>query len=528
MNKKALETDQMALTEDVSPQVSRRSFLRAGFGLATASMIPSLSGCPAFPTVLGPDLPQPNERSSVGGALDVSLTAQFATVAIDGITITTRTYNGMLPGPTLRVRPGDLLRVRLINDLPPNTDGSPQDINIPHHPNTTNLHTHGLHVSPEGNADNVLLEVEPGTQFDYEFEIPSDHSAGTYWYHPHRHGSVATQMFSGMAGALVVEGAVDSVPEIASARDRVLLFQEIRVDADNSVVPMGPHMFTDDFQHTFLGGHRFNTVNGVVSPVIRMAPGEVERWRILNGNVTEYLRLEVEDHDLYLIAWDGLTLANPVALGDLELAPGNRADILVKAGRAGTFRVRSTGGHGHGGMMMKHMGDGGHGSFRTQTLAHMVVEGEPIEMALPGGLPTPGVQSDIRDDELVNNRQLTLSIGPPTSHFPFPRFLIDGQLYDPNRIDHTVALGDVEEWTISNTSMMNHPMHIHTNPFQLMAVNGKVLVDPLWADTVDVPAFGSVTIRMRFLDFAGALPLHCHILTHEDLGMMQLLEITQS
>ena len=510
-------------------KINRRSFLGAGIGLAAASMLRTLPGCPAVSVLPGPDLPQLDILSSDTDILDVTLRAQFSTIDLDGNTIVTRTFNGNLPGPTLLVHPGDILRVRLVNDLPANSDGPPVDINIPHHPNTTNLHVHGLHVAPTGNSDNVLVEVEPGAQFDYEFQIPADHPAGTFWYHPHRHGSVATQMFGGMAGALIVEGGADDVPEIASATERILLFQEIRVGDDNQVIMVGSHMFGNDFQHMFAGGHGFNTVNGVVRPVIRMASGEVQRWRLLNGNVTEYIYLEIEGHELRLIAWDGITLARPISLQNLELAPGNRADILVKAIEGGTFRVNSTGGRGGmtGGMMMMGHGGpgGGSGLLGGETLAELVVEGDPTDMALPNDLPTPEALVDIAPEDVVATRQLTLSIAAPTASYPFPRFNIDGQLFDPDRIDHQVALGDVEEWTIRNMSMMDHPMHIHTNPFQVVAINGQDLQEPRWSDTVNVPAFGSATIRMRFLDFAGVLPLHCHILTHEDLGMMQLIEI---
>lgn len=505
-------------------EFSRRSFLGAGIGLAAVSMLRTLPGCPAVSGLPGPDLPQPDVLSSNTDILDVTLRAQFSTIDLDGRSISIRTFDGHIAGPTLRARPGDVLRVSLVNDLPPNTDGPPLDINIPHQPNTTNLHVHGMHVAPTGNSDNALVEVAPGTQFEYEFQIPSDHPAGTFWYHPHRHGSVATQMFGGMAGALIVEGGADDVPEVASATERILLFQEIRVGDDNEVITLGSHMFSNSFQHMFAGGRGFNTVNGVVRPVVRMAPGEVERWRLLNGNVTEYLYFEVEGHELQLIAWDGITLARPVALQNFELAPGNRADILIKAAAGGTFRVNSAG--GHGGMMMGHGGPGGgSGILRGETLAHLVVEGDPTDMALPDDLPAPETLVDIPPEDVIATRQLMLSIAAPTPSYPFPRFNIDGQLFDPTRIDHRVALGDVEEWTIRNASMMDHPIHIHTNPFQVVAINGQGMPAPRWGDTVNVPAFGSATIRMRFLDFTGVLPLHCHILTHEDLGMMQLIEI---
>src|SRR5262249_54872784 len=136
-----------------------------------------------------------------------------------------RNYNGKLVGPTLHVRPGDTLRITLKNELDPETDTGALD--TMHGFNTTNLHTHGLNVSPSGDSDNVLREVGPGKTASYVIKIPANHPAGTFWYHAHKHGSVAGQVGSGMAGALIIAGGQDNVPEIAAAADRVLVLQQI-------------------------------------------------------------------------------------------------------------------------------------------------------------------------------------------------------------------------------------------------------------------------------------------------------------
>ncbi|HEY5155216.1 MAG TPA: multicopper oxidase domain-containing protein, partial [Acidimicrobiales bacterium] len=115
------------------------------------------------------------------------------------------TYNGSTPGPTMRVRPGDVLTVTLDNRL-----------DAP-----TNLHTHGLHVSPGGDSDNIFVMVEPGRQHTYRYEIPADHPSGTFWYHPHHHGLVAPQVFGGLAGAIIVEDAIDRLPELTAATSRL-------------------------------------------------------------------------------------------------------------------------------------------------------------------------------------------------------------------------------------------------------------------------------------------------------------------
>ena len=177
-----------------------------------------------------------------------------------------------IPGPTLRLRRGDVLRIRIVNDLPPNRDPMPANIDQPHHLNTTNLHFHGSHVSPSGISDNVMRRMEPGESYDVEIAIPADHTAGTYWYHPHHHGGADVQVASGMAGAIIIEGDFDDVPEIAAARERLLVLGEVVFDAFGMIESMD----------TLFPEHavRFLTVNGQRAPTIAMQPGEVQRWRL--------------------------------------------------------------------------------------------------------------------------------------------------------------------------------------------------------------------------------------------------------
>ncbi len=183
-----------------------------------------------------------------------------------------------MPGPTLRVQPGDVLRIRLTNDLPPNRDVVPVNGDLPHQFNTTNFHFHGWHVSPDGIADNVLRAMEPGESYEIEIAIPEDHTRGTYWYHPHHHGSADVQISSGMAGALIVEGDFADVPEIAAAEERVLVLNEVLFD----------YLGTIESYDTLWpeAVPRFLSVNGQREPIIRMRPGEVQRWRIVHAAAT--------------------------------------------------------------------------------------------------------------------------------------------------------------------------------------------------------------------------------------------------
>src|SRR5207244_1065512 len=173
---------------------------------------------------------RPTEVVSVGGTLSVTLTIDYASLTLGADPVRLRCYNGVLAGPTLRAKPGDLLKFKLVNALPPNPVSGEHANNTLHEYNTTNLHTHGLHVSPSGNSDTVLLDVLPGTTQDYEIRIPANHPSGTFWYHAHRHGSVAAQVSSGMSGAIIIDGGMDAVPEVAATKgdhDRVIILQQI-------------------------------------------------------------------------------------------------------------------------------------------------------------------------------------------------------------------------------------------------------------------------------------------------------------
>jgi FtsP/CotA-like multicopper oxidase with cupredoxin domain len=467
-------------------------------------------GVPRAPFDTGALLVEPEVRQSGDGELETTLRIGYAYKNIGGYQLSLRTYEGNLPGPTLRVRPGDVLRIRLVNNLPPNPDPQPLDMMLPHHFNTTNFHFHGSHVSPEGLSDNIFRAMEPGQSYDIEIKIPADHTRGTYWYHPHHHGSADIQISGGMAGALIVEGDFDDIPEIASAGEHVLILNEVLFD----------HRGTIEKYDTVWpeAVPRFLSVNGQREPIIRMRPGEVQRWRIIHAGHEDNLAVALEAHALRAIAYDGIRRSRIDHTECLLMAPGQRADVLVQAGAIGTYALRAI------------ANDQGYAS-PVGPLALIVVEGEPLPMRLPtilGGAPL----ATIRDEEVTNTRRLTLSVDqpefPPAANYQEFTYLICGQRFNPDRIDQRIRLGAVEEWTVVNEHADDHIFHIHTNPFQMVAINGEKLAERDWRDTVVVPRNGSVTFRSRFLDFTGRFVLHCHMMNHEELGMMQVVEVYES
>ncbi|GGV17785.1 hypothetical protein GCM10010275_69320 [Streptomyces litmocidini] len=495
----------------------------------------------SFPQPVTPAMrPMPGSAPAVvGQTLDV----RFTDVLVPGYgVVTTRTYNGTIPGPTLRVRGGDVLRLTQVNGLPPNPAHSGGH-NVPHRPNSFNLHTHGMHVSPSGQADNVLREFAPRTageaaagapepRYVTSVHVPADHPAGTYWYHPHLHGSIAEQIVGGMTGVIIVEGDIDEVPEIKAAADIVVCINELKLK--NGKVPA----FTSGSWVT--GIPSLFTVNGTVNPTLRIRPGEVQRWRLVAATAFTALRLEMSGNStrpsLHQIAQDGVTFSTPVALNTVELAMGNRADVLVQGGAPGVYELRADG--------------------VPRALMTIEVAGEPIEppMRLPASLP-PGLP--LLDEKDITHpgaeREVIFHTDPGVFPGAFPNaFRIlgtgatpaahpDGDLtrdpsyglFDPAHTNHTLPLGTVERWTIRTDETLpahSHPFHLHTNQVLLTHRNGRRLEPPVWHDTINLtggtPA-GSVTLLVKYEDFTGHTIAHCHQLHHEDLGMMQTVHYVQ-
>jgi FtsP/CotA-like multicopper oxidase with cupredoxin domain len=518
------------------PLLSRRGFLRKS-GIATALAVPGLvglaversrsadetemkfqghaggattRGVPRAPFTRGQALIEPEVRRSANGELRTNLRARYTYKDIGGYRLWLRSYEGSIPGPTLRVRPGEVLRIRLINELPPNPDPVPVDMSLPHHFNTTNFHFHGSHVSPSGNADNIFRSMEPGQSYDIEIAIPHDHTRGTYWYHPHHHGSADVQMTSGMAGVVIIDGDFDDVPEIAGATEHVLLLNEVLFDYRGTI---------ESYDTVWPEAvPRFLSVNGQREPAIHMRPGEVQRWRIVHTGHEDNLRVALEKHTFHTIAFDGIRRQHIDRFDDLLIAPGQRADVLVQAGPAGTYALAAI------------ANDQGYAS-PVGPLASVVVEGEPLPMRLPTALG-PGPHGTIGDGEITNRRQITLNAAepefPPAGNYQEFTYFVCGRRFDPQRVGQRIRLGAVEEWTIINEQKADHVFHIHTNPFQMVAINGEPVAVRDWRDTVVVPRQGNVTFRTRFLDFTGRFVHHCHMMNHEELGMMEVVEVYSS
>jgi FtsP/CotA-like multicopper oxidase with cupredoxin domain len=458
--------------------------------------------------------PLPSSSASVipvyqssNGLLELDIIAKENPVNLAGRQAYLLTYNGQVPAPRLETKPGDRVRIHLTNNLS----------------QPTNIHYHGLHIPVTGNADNVFLHIQPEEKLTYEFQIPANHPAGTFWYHPHLHGLVAEQLFGGLAGLFIVRGELDEIPEIKAAKEEFLVLQDFAID-DNGRLMNSGHM-------SLMMGREGDiiTANGQVNPSISLPEQGLLRLRILNASTSRFYRLALENHAFYQIATDGGALNEPIEVNELLLTPGQRAEVLVKGNQeSGQYRLlnlpydRGSMGMMGGGMMNGRgmMGGMMGRNNRDEPIALATVNYEapgqslsiPTQLTSIAALPEP---QTVRSFEL--NHGMSPVVGMA--------FLINGQVYSGDRLDTQVQLDTVEDWEITNTGVMDHPFHVHNNAFQVISRNGQPESLLAWRDTVLVPRGETVRIRIPFRKFAGKTVYHCHILDHEDLGMMGNLMI---
>ena len=506
----------MADQPRLEPTWTRRRVLLAGsagaaaLGLSACGGSSDKSSNAAKP---GAPFTQPKVLASSNGRLEVTLKAEAGTVPFGDATRFAYTYNGTSPGPTLKVRPGDTLVITLENHLD----------------ETTNLHTHGLHVSPEGDSDNVFVAIEPGQSHTYTYVLPEDHRSSLCWYHPHHHGMVAPQLGGGLFGGIIIEDTTDQLPELADATDRLIVLSDPRVGGDRSVLDVSN-------MDVMLGREGDAAlVNGVNAPAIEATAGTLERWRVLNASPSRYYRLVLDGHRPQIIGTDGGRLAAPEERGDLLLAPGERIEFLVTPTEAGSFALRTQGydrgspGMDGGMMAGGMMGGGSTSSTDEQVLATMVVTGSAAAAPIPATLAP---DADLDAGAAGSERPIQLAMGMGggmggggMGGGGMMSFSINGASFDPNRTNIDVRAGGTEDWVITNTSSMDHPFHLHAWPFRVIDRTSGPRDVPGWKDTVNVPANSSVTIRVPFTDITGRTVYHCHILDHEDQGMMGIIEV---
>jgi FtsP/CotA-like multicopper oxidase with cupredoxin domain len=413
--------------------------------------------------------------------LTVTLEATARKVTLGGVTFDGMVYNGEYGGPTLSARPGDLMRVKLVNHLD----------------RPTNLHFHGYRGSPLGASDNAHLVVNPGQSLVYVLRIPKSQPPGLYWYHAHMHGLAERQVMSGLSGMLWVEGIEHKIPKLKGVRHAMfgLKYYDFG-DSDDPIV--------NNYFHGLI-----QTINGGLLAQTTLRPGETGLWDFANEGANLPIRLNLKGHVFRVIARDGETATRETVTETLTIPPAGRVEVLIDAGAPGEYRLTAN-----------RLTDSGERQSIQRTLAVLTVTGAP-------GRPIPTLvrfpnAKDLRGRPVDEMRTFSLTEKPLQE-----RYFINGQPFDHHRIDTRVPLGNLEEWVIRNDSDDYHDFHIHQIGFQVIEVDGVPQPFDGYVDTVAVPERGEVKILMPFTDpkIVGQFMYHCHVLAHEDKGMMANIEV---
>jgi FtsP/CotA-like multicopper oxidase with cupredoxin domain len=529
----------------------------------------------------GAVVPEPEDIRAENGTLQVDMHVRNQREA-DGSWRFCYVLGSGVQAPTLRLHPGDLLILRLKNDLTiePGTAADTLRTVSAADPcargamelRATNLHFHGLTIPALCHQDEVLKTsiVAGDPPFEYRFRIPADEPPGLYWYHPHIHGYSTPQVLGGASGALIIEGIEQANREVAGLPERVLVIRDqnlLNPDAPPaSSEPVVPKMLIDRDGDAANNGTGFGkpakdlSINYVPVPypdyppaLISIRPHERQLWRVLNASAITYLNLAVlfnhKTQPLGIVALDGVPLnANGNAANQIEprdhigVPPGGRVEFIMEGpalGESGLFVTRTV-----------DTGQGGENDPNRALALIVPAETAPEPrsiLAPPPTVSTPRAAASTRawlgDVQPVRVRKLFFSerlrdANNPNSATDF--FLtVDGEeprAFDPAAAQPNIIVkhGDVEDWIIENRSSELHAFHIHQLHFILVGFNGRSVNEPFLRDTVNVPYYNgralqypSVRLRMDFRDpnAVGTLVYHCHLLEHEDGGMMGTVRV---
>ena len=507
--------------------------------------------CGRFP--VGSATTAPPELKSQNGVLEVTM--KFLTVTdTQGLIRYCYVTDTGLQAPTLRVNPGDQLIIHFQNDLPaaahnmagmkmslsPN-DSSSAACNGNMSATATNIHFHGMNAAPVCGQDEVVHTlIAPGQSFDYKVLIPANEPPGLYWYHPHPHGFSEGQVQGGATGALIVEGLQNVDPALAGLTERTFVIRDQVLPTPEANDPNIPAW---DLSINFIPV----TYPKYTPAVIQTNPGQQELWRVANTSADTILDLQYvvngTPQAMQVVAIDGY----PIASGSSGQPSENETSILMPPGSRAEFVVTTPKVGDQAQLTTQYWNTGPDGDFDpTRTIANIVSQ-NGIEGAAAKSLSSHAVKARVtRFAALatappVAQRNLYFSevlLNPADPNSPTNFFITEqGQtpaLFEmnqaPNIIVHT---GTVEDWVIENTALEDHIFHIHQIHFQVLEVNGQAVNDPAVRDTVDLPywsgtgPYPSVKLRMDFRDpnVIGTFVYHCHILQHEDGGMMGEIQV---
>ena len=504
-----------------------------GGGGSSASAVPNTAGAATTATNSAnpPALPTITQVVSANGSVALTLQAKF-----DANGRPAFFYNGVETAPTIVVNQGDVIHLHFENSLPEYCAVGVQS--------NSNMHFHGLTSTPNAPGDDVITTLAaPGNAVDYTVQINTDQPPGMYWYHPHPHGLSSWEVGNGMAGVIIVQGIANYVPQAAGLRERVIVLGDVPNDAsfatgESSVrrrqlaaarkvqdadSPVGGNACAPETDATPM-------INGVPMATIGIRPGETELFRVLNASGHRHFDLAVDGATLTLVAQDGVPIATypgapaTIAVPDIVIPPAGRAEFLVTGGSAPAALISKCYQSGPTGDTDPEVALGVLANDATAPQQTTATQAARVEKTLSSlrqpkfyrvPLPAPAQARLVHFQEDANG------------------FYINGAAYAVTAPpQYTVASGTVEEWTLENDTQEVHAFHIHQVHFIVESVNGQAVPNPHWVDTYDItpegvgvtgqliPSQTKVLIDFRDPVIRGEFVFHCHILDHEDGGMM--------
>lgn len=390
-------------------------------------------------------------------------------------------FNGQVPGPTIEGRVGDVLEVRLTNRLP----------------EATTIHWHGLRVpAAMDGTDMVQRPVAPGESFTYRFRLPD---AGTFWYHSHSNETV--QMERGLCGAVIVRADLEPVLD----GEQVLVLDDLKLDRAGDLARFGGLVQWHDGRE---GDARL--VNGKVEPDLRIAAGQIERWRIVNASSARYVRLSIGGSSFQILGTGGGLLEVPVAAREVLLPPADRVDIAVGPFEEGEELAIESLAYWRTTIKRR----------KTEHFATLHVgPAKPSGAAIPTRLRTI---TPLAAASATPTR--TIDFGIKYSLRRGMEFVINKETHHR---DDPVKVGELQVWDVVNSTLMDHPFHLHGFFFQVLAVDGKPPAWLSWEDVVNLPPRSTTRIAWMPDDRPGGWMYHCHILEHHAAGMMAHFDVVR-
>jgi FtsP/CotA-like multicopper oxidase with cupredoxin domain len=525
------------------PKFLAATILLALAALASPAQAAAPAGDPCARPGAGSIVQRPGDLYSKNNVLKVKLN-YYTSLDGEGRTLFCFATPEGIQSPTLHVNPGDTLKIELTNMIPPPAGGPAEIVsnmadtcgNAAMDITSVNIHFHGTNTSPKCHSDEVIHTlVNSGETFGYTVRIPSDEPPGLYWYHPHVHTLSETALLGGASGVIEVEGIANLQPAVSGLPEQILVIRDQLVGNAQAKAPGGfPPSWDLSLNYVPVPYPDYTPA------VIQTRAGEQEFWRVTNASANTVVDLQVrydrKAQPLQIVALDGVPTGSQdgkrqgtiVTQKDILIPPAGRAEFIVTAPSAQVKKAE----------LMTNFIDTGHYGDRDpeRVLAKIVNTAGPLRIpaaARRSGPPNAQRFEDLAGAAATAERLLYFSeVGQ--QYF----ITVDGQaekLFDPNDPPAIVTTrGAVEDWTIENRTAEVHEFHIHQIHFLLKAIDGVAVKkkDQQFYDTYQVPywtgggPYPSITVRMDFRGpTVGDFVYHCHILKHEDRGMMAIIRV---